>query len=407
MRIALVSTSTPLHRQGGTELQAESLARLAAARGHSVFWVTTAHPQGIETEEKPGIRTYYLKGTDYRMSRKDAPAWWTASAAKLARLCETEKIDVVWAENFAGLSYAALPGAERRPVITVVNGLAILGEIESNFNRVSSLRELAYFLTRYAAQTVFYYIPRFRAMVRDSELLVGVSRETVAALTREFPGSSGKFKVIFNPVNTALFKPDPARRARTRAELGFKKEHRVLMMAGVLHKQKGALVGLRAFAKLSADHREARLLIVGDGPELADLKAKAAAFGVSEKVVFAGARPNQDMPFFYNAADIYLNPTLRLEGLGLVTIEAMACGLPSVVSRIGGTASTIEDGISGYFVPPGKVEALADKTVRLLTNPELAAAMGAAARARAETEFSEENINRYLELSMELARIKK
>lgn len=406
MRIALVSTSTPLHRQGGTELQAESLARLAAARGHQVFWVTTAHPEGIETEERPGIRIFYLKGTSYIMSRSEAPAWWVASAAKLSRLCGQEKIDVVWAENFAGLSYAAIPRAERKPVISIVNGLAVRGEIASNFNRVSSLGELAHFLTRYAAQTAFYYIPRFRAMVRDSDLLVGVSRETTAALEREFPASAAKFRTIFNPVDTGTFRPDAELRKSARAQLGFSGGDSVLLLAGVPHKQKGFHVGLRAFSALRAAFPSARLLIVGDGPELPALKAAAAVARLSDRVSFAGARRNSEMPSFYNAADVYLNPTLRLEGLGLVTVEAMACGLPSVVSRIGGTASTITDGISGFFVPPGDAEALAEKASLLLDDKSLASSMGAAARARALSEFSEANIDRYLDLSRELARIK-
>jgi glycosyltransferase involved in cell wall biosynthesis len=397
MNICIVSTSTPLHRQGGTELQADSLARLAAARGHRVFWVTTAHPEGIETEERPGIRIYYLKGTSYRMSRAEAPAWWTASAAKLSRLCEEERIDAVWAENFAGLSYAAIPRAERKPVISIVNGLAVRGEIASNFNRVSSARELFY---------LFYYIPRFRAMVRDSDLLVGVSRETTAALEREFPASAAKFRTIFNPVDTALFRPDAELRKAARAEFGFTGENKVLLMAGILHKQKGLHVGLEAFSRLRQASPSARLLIVGDGPELPALKAAAAEPGLSGAVSFAGARRNGEMPFIYNGADIYLNPTMRMEGLGLVTVEAMACGLPSVVSKIGGTASTITDGISGFFVPPGDAEALAAKAALLLNDSPLAAAMGAAARARAVSEFSGSNIDRYLELSRELARIK-
>lgn len=405
MRIGLVSTSTPLHRQGGTELQAESLARLAAARGHQVFWVTTAHPDGTETEERPGIRIFYLKDTNYRMSRAEAPAWWTASAAKLSRLCDEENIDVVWAENFAGLSYAAIPRGERKPVISIVNGLAVRGEIASNFNRVSSARELFHFLTRYAAQTLFYYIPRFRAMVRDSDLLVGVSRETTEALKKEFPSGSGKFRTIFNPVDTGLFRPDAELRKAARAEFGFTEENKVLIMAGVLHKQKGLHVGLEAFSRLRQAFPSARLLIVGDGPELPSLKAAAAGPGLSGAVSFAGARRNGEMPFFYNGADAYLNPTMRMEGLGLVTVEAMACGLPSVVSRIGGTASTITDGVSGFFVPPGDAAALAEKVLLLLKDTALAAAMGAAARTRAVAEFSESNIDRYLDLSRELTRL--
>lgn len=403
MRIALLCTSTTLHRHGGTEIQAETLARLAAARGHSVFLLTTAHPDGTASERKDGYTVVYLEGTDYKMSRSGAAAWWKASAARTARLCEDERIDVVWAENFAGLAYAAIPRPARRPVISVVNGLAVRGEIASNFAGVSSAGELFYFLTRYAAQTLFYYIPWFRAMVRDSDLLVGVSRETAQALAEEFPGSGKKTRVILNPVNTALFRPDPGLREKARSELGLKSGSPVLLMSGVLHKQKGVHIGLSAFGALSREFPEARLLIVGDGPQLAELKAQAAGAGLDGKVLFCGPRPNSGMPFYYNAADVYLNPTLRQEGLGLVTVEALACGLPAVVSKIGGTGSTIDDGVSGFFVKPGDARAIAEKTAAILNAPDLHASMRAAARAKALKDFSEANIDQYIGISKELA----
>jgi glycosyltransferase involved in cell wall biosynthesis len=403
MRIALLCTSTTLHRHGGTEVHAETLARLAANRGHSVFLVTTAHPEGIATEIKDGYTVIYLEATSYRMSRRDAPAWWKASAERTAKLCKDERIDVVWAENFAGLAYAAIPRRERRPVVSIVNGLAVRGEIASNFSGVSSAGELLYFLTRYAAQTLFYYIPWFKAMVRDSDLLVGVSRETREALAREFPGSEKKTRVIFNSVNTTLFRPDAALRVKTRGELGLSNDSPVLLMSGVIHKQKGMHVGVDAFKKLSREFPEARLLIAGDGPQSAELKAQADGAGLRGKVIFCGPRPNSEMPFYYNAADIYLNPTLRHEGLAIVIVEAMACGLPSVISRIGGTGSTLDDGISGFFVKPRDAEGLAERAAALLRDRPMAAAMGRAAREKAVRDFSENNIDQYLKVSDELA----
>jgi len=407
MRIVLLSTSTTLHQPGGTEVHAETLARLAAARGHEVFLLTSAHPAGLAGEHKDGYTVIYLAGTSYHMSRKDSRAWWTASAARTAELCETKQIDVVWAENFSGLSYAALPRTARKPVISIVNGLAVRGEIASNFGRVESAGELLYFLTRYAAQTVFYYIPRFRAMVRDSDLLVGISRETAEALEREFPGSSAKTAVIFNPVDTCLFRPDPELRKQARARLGIKDGEQALLMTGVIHKQKGVHIGLEAFRSLSRDFPQARLLIVGAGPELPALKAAAGSAGLESRTLFHGTCPNSEMPFYYNASDIFLNPTLRQEGLGIVTVEAMACGLPVVVSRIGGTASTIDDGHSGFFVNPGDAASLAEKAGALLKAPALAAAMGAAGREKAVRDFSENNIGDYIRVSRELIGSKK
>lgn len=403
MRICLLTTATTAHQMGGSEVHAELLAAETARQGHQVFILTAAHPAGLTTETKAGCEVRYLAGTRHTMSRREAPAWWRESAEKTERLCAEEKIDVVWAENFSGLAYAALPRARRRPVLSIVNGLAVRGEIASNFNRVSSAGELAFFLTRYAAQTLFYYVPRFRALVRDSDLLVGVSNETVEALNAEFPSSRGKTEVILNPVDTGFFRPDAGLRRDGRAKLGCAADEAVVLMSGVLHKQKGLHLGLQAFSGLAGGARNARLVIAGDGPERENLKRLASDLGISGKVSFLGLVPNREMPLFYNSADVYLNPTLRLEGLPMVLLEAMACGLPCVTSRIGGTGSSIEDGKSGYFTRPGDVPGLADKLGRLLSDPALRAGLGAGARRRAELVFSKEIVVRaYLAASEKL-----
>lgn len=401
MNICILSTSLTVHRMGGTEVHAEALAAEAARQGHEVTVVTSSHPSGLKAERKNGFETFYLEGTSHLMSRADAPAWWRASAAEVSRLAASGKADVVWAENFAGLSCAAIPRGKRPPVISVVQGLGIRGEIASRFSETSSLSGLAYFLTRYAAQTLLYYIPRFRAMVRDSDLLVGVSRETIAALHAEFPRSRMKTSLIFNPVDTGRFRPDPGLRAEALKRLALPAGTRLVMMAGVMSRQKGMHVGLEAFSAIADRFPEARLLIVGDGPERGALEAAAA--GLKDRIIFAGRAGNADMPAHYNSADVYLNPTLRLEGLPLVIAEAMACGLPSVVSRIGGTASTIEDGISGFFAAPGDAAGLASGMEKLLRDPGTAAGMGRKARADAEARFSLSNaVRRYAEESGKL-----
>ncbi len=392
MRICLLTTSTTAHQMGGTEVQAEILAAEAARQGHDVLIITTAHPKGLKAEERNGYRVIYLDGTSHTMSRRTAPDWWRASAERTEALCASGNMDVVWAANFSGLSYAALPRAARRPVISIVQGLAVRGEIASNFGRVSTPGELLYFLTRYAAQTLFYYIPRFRAMVRDSDLLIGVSNETVAALEKEFPESRGKSVAILNPVDTEVFRPDPRLRAEGRGKIGFSPKNSVVLMSGVLHKQKGVHLGLEAFAAVCREFPGARLAIAGEGPERARLQELCLDLGISGKVAFRGLVPNAEMPLYYNAADIFLNPTLRLEGLPLVLLEAMSCGLPCVTSRIGGTGSSIEDGKSGYFTEPGNTRELSAKLRILLAGNELRAGLSAGARTRAVEVFDKRRV---------------
>ena len=386
MRICILATSTTAHQLGGTEVHAEALAAEAARQGHEVFLATSAHPAGLLTEQKDGYTVIYIPGTDPSMSRGAARLWWEKSVAALSAPGGTGKFDVVWAENYAGQAYAALPRQQRSPVISILQG-SLLGGVRSNFNRISTAGELFHFLTRYPAQLALYTIPWFRATVKNSDLIVAVSPQTAAALASEFPASRAKITTILNHVDTEVFRPDRALRAAVRARLELPEDATAVLMTGILHKQKGLALGLECFARTAGKHPGLRLLIVGDGPERKNLEAAAAALGVSVRTIFCGAQGNCAMPGYYNAADIYLNPTLRHEGLPLVMLEAMACGLPSITSRIGGTAATIDDGVSGFFVKPGDTAAMTEKLGLLAGHPELRALLAKNAREKAVRAF--------------------
>lgn len=403
MKICILTTSTTAHALGGTEIQAETLAAEAVRQGHSVFLLTSASPVGLEREIKDGYEVHYLPGTHHSMARHWIGPWYRESAAAVARLRAENRIDIVWAENFSGVAYARLPPKERAPLISIANGLAIRGEISSRYEALSGPGDLARFLTFDAAQVFFYYIPWFRAMARDSDLIAAVSRETAEAFESELPDSRGKMEVVYNPVDCSRFKPDPELRRRAREELGMPPGAVVIMMAGVMHRQKGMHFGLNAFTELAARHPDAVLLMAGEGPERPRLEGMAARVGLLEKVRFCGQLPNERMPYFYNAADIYLNPTTRAEGFGIVNAEAMACALPCVISKTGGTASTIDDRESGFFTTPGNTASIVGPLARLISDSRLREEFGRAGRAKAVKMFDKQVVvDRYIGASERL-----
>ncbi|MCS7179665.1 MAG: glycosyltransferase, partial [Anaerolineae bacterium] len=122
------------------------------------------------------------------------------------------------------------------------------------------------------------------------------------------------------------------------------------------------------------------------GPEpdrsLARVIAEAQALGIGDTIRFVGSRPQSELPWFYNAADVCLIPS-RYESFGLVAVEAMACGTPVIASRVGGLRFTIEDEVSGLHVQPDDPDALAAATVRALTNHRLRSQLQVGARQAA------------------------
>jgi glycosyltransferase involved in cell wall biosynthesis len=152
---------------------------------------------------------------------------------------------------------------------------------------------------------------------------------------------------------------------------------------------KGHDVLIRAMQFVLKDIPSAKLLIVGEGKQESALRVLVAELDLQDCVFF--------YPIVNKAADIlplfdaFVMPSFQ-EGLGLAVIEAQACGLPVVASRVGGLTSLIEDGETGFLVKPGDVEALAGTIVKVLKNKELAADLGAQAREAVRDKFTVERM---------------
>jgi glycosyltransferase involved in cell wall biosynthesis len=160
---------------------------------------------------------------------------------------------------------------------------------------------------------------------------------------------------------------------------------RVLAFTGRLVTHKGVDVILQALRRLPND---VVLLVIGSGPRLPSLVSLARRLGVSERVRFCVAVSDDALPRFLALADIFVFPSQnRLEGFGLAVAEAMAAGLPVVITDMPGVREVIEDGREGLLAEPLLADDLASKLRVLLDDPGLARRMGAAGRRRAEERY--------------------
>jgi glycosyltransferase involved in cell wall biosynthesis len=167
---------------------------------------------------------------------------------------------------------------------------------------------------------------------------------------------------------------------------------------------KGIDVLIKALARL-ADLPGVRLKLVGDGDAVADHLDLAARLGVAERVAAVGALDGAELVEAIRSAAVLVLPSLTdAEAFGLVLVEAMACATPVVASSVGGPAFVLADGESGLLVPPGDPDALEKACRRLLEDTDLADAMGAAGRRRAEEHFDwPTRLRRYADLFRTLA----
>jgi glycosyltransferase involved in cell wall biosynthesis len=138
---------------------------------------------------------------------------------------------------------------------------------------------------------------------------------------------------------------------------------------------------ISAMEEVLKKHSDAFLIIGGKGPEMDSLAEQVSFLHLDPYIKLIGFIPDIDLPYYYSASDVFVIPSIvdsygDTEGLGLVTAEAMACGIPVVGTATGGIPELIEDGVNGFLVPEKDSDAIAGKIIQLLDDTELRVQMG-------------------------------
>lgn len=186
--------------------------------------------------------------------------------------------------------------------------------------------------------------------------------------------------VIENGVDLELY-ATPLDRHKVRNTMNTPDDLPVICFIGRLTEQKGLDVLLLAVRALIDQALHLRVWLVGDGPLRSQLEGQTLKLGLSDVVQFLGFR--DDVPSLLRSSDVFALPS-RYEAMPIVLLEAMAAGLPSVVTDVGDNAELVEDGVSGITVPPENPEALAEALKRLLLDPALRSTMGKKAKSRVQ-----------------------
>jgi L-malate glycosyltransferase len=343
---------------GGSGVVATELGLELAARGHEIHFISYAMPVRI-TEATERIRFHEVEVMNYPLF--DHPPYALALATKMYEVAASESLDLLHVHyaiphSVSAYLARAMFRPKRLPFVTTLHG--------TDITLVGSDRS---------------YLPITRFSIEESDAVTAISEYLQRVTLKEF-GIRRPVEVIPNFVNCDVF--EPADGACRRSEFA-RDDQKVLVHLSNFRPVKRLPDVIEIFARV---HRQVpvKLLLIGDGPDRARAEWMARERNLTGDVIFLG-KQNQVQDLL-NCADVMLLPS-ELESFGLAALEAMACGVPAVCSRVGGVPEVIRDGVEGYLVEPGDVGTMAERVLRILTEPGRREEMGRAARRRASDKF--------------------
>jgi 1,4-alpha-glucan branching enzyme len=214
-----------------------------------------------------------------------------------------------------------------------------------------------------------------------SDAVVTVSKSSKEILVNRYDVSRELIKVVPNGVDASVFNPQNISKKLNERF----KANKTLLFVGPLIKRKGLAYLINAMPEVVSKYKEVLLLIIGDGAEKNHLMALTKKLNIEDNVVFEGFVAEDSLPHYYNAADIFVFPSL-VEGFGMVLTEAMACGLPVISTNTSAIPEVVGD--AGILVEPGNSQALAETITKLLKDKELRKELEERSRKRVEGHFT-------------------
>ena len=377
MNICIIATYTTEHILGGREIHIKELAEGLVEKGYNVAILTTKHPNGITYKEDGGVKYYYFK-------RKRPSLFYNRLFLKefakfFEEINEKEKFDVIHSLSPIVLSLIKKRGYhEYIPIVITLQGTTSINELK---NLIKSLSLKSFLLIPFLLKDHFLDAP---LIFKNSDKIITVNTILNESVKKQYKVPDEKLAMIPNGIDTEKFKPN-LNISELKRKYGINDE-KVILCAGNLNKYKGIQYVIRIFSSLKDSNMA--LFIVGTGDYLSELKKLSEKLNISNNIIFTGKVPNQELPKYYNLADVFVMPTMLLEGLPLVVLEAMACGKPVIAHRIGGIPTVIDNYEDGVLVEPGDLKELEEKILNVLNDNQLSKKLGENARKKIVEKFS-------------------
>lgn len=360
MRIGITCYPT----YGGSGVVATELGIELAALGHEVHFISYSQPFRLNGRNT-GIYYHEVPVSNYPLF--EFPPYDLALASRMAEVAEFYELDLLHVHYAIPHSVSALlarqmlaSGNRRLPFVTTLHGtdITLVGIDRS-------------------------YLPITRYAIQESDGVTSISEYLKAKTLADF-SVTRPIEVIPNFVNCNVytFIKDEAERMEARKRFA-QPDEKILIHLSNFRPVKRVVDVVKVFAQVSRVV-PSQLVLVGDGPDRSAAEWLAHDLGIQSRIHFLGKqeRVNELLPL----ADLMVMPS-ELESFGLAALEAMACKVPSIATRVGGVPELIDDGVTGLLFNVGDVNAMAEGAISLLRDPERLDGMREAGRCAAQTRF--------------------
>jgi len=355
---------------GGSGIVGSELGKELAERGHTVHFISSSLPTRL-TKLSDRVRFHEVEMMSYPLFEHQP--YTLALATKMATVAETENLDLLHVHYAIPHSISAILARESLkpkrylPVITTLHGtdITLVGADRS-------------------------YLPITRYGIVQSDGVTAISHYLKEATKEIF--HFDEIEVIPNFICQHDYARHPV--DELRSSLSPQGEP-LLVHVSNFRPVKRPVDCVEILARVVQKGISTRLVMVGDGSERTNVEHRARCLGVFDKCVFVGKQPN--IVDYLSAADVLLLPSEQ-ESFGLAALEAMACEVPVIASRVGGIPEVVTDGETGFLSEVGDVEKMAGDAATLLTDARLRQEMGKRARESAVSRYRTEIvIPKYIE----------
>lgn len=368
---------------GGEAAYTSSIAKTISNMGHNVIVMTSDTEGRMNTSNNENFKIKYI--STIKTTPFESFLFNIRAKKALLDLLKSDKIDII----HQTYDYNTFPISKKKIKVPIV--ATIHHPFKDERKIIKANMSFIEYLNYLSRRRLHYLEKMQKKLCERADKIISVSTYTARSIIKEYGIPADKLEVIPNGVDINRFNPN-VNGYKMRKKWNIHSEP-IVLFVGRLDYNKGVRYLIEAFSKIIKDICDAKLVIVGQGPTINNIKYLINKYNLEKSVKLVGRVSDEELPKAYNASNIIVLPSL-MEGFGISLLESMACGKPCIATRAGGVEDVILNGKTGFIVTPADSDSLYQAINDLLIDDDLVQEFGRNCRKRVDEYFTWDNIGK-------------